>query len=51
MRCKFSDIIQLFFPETCVICENTLGYGKNRMYRLQGSLTPDFFYLGTGKSD
>jgi ComF family protein len=28
MRCKFSDIIQLFFPETCVICENTLAYGE-----------------------
>jgi len=28
MRCKISDIIQLFFPETCVICENTLAYGE-----------------------
>jgi len=26
MRCKFSDIIQIFFPLTCVICENTLAY-------------------------
>ncbi|MDZ7613925.1 MAG: ComF family protein [Flavobacteriaceae bacterium] len=26
MRCKFSDIIQIFFPKTCVICENTLAY-------------------------
>lgn len=28
MRCKFSDIIQIFFPETCVICEKTLAYGE-----------------------
>lgn len=28
MRCKFSDIIQIFFPETCVICENMLAYGE-----------------------
>ncbi len=28
MLCKFSDIIQIFFPETCVICENTLAYGE-----------------------
>lgn len=44
MRCKFSDIIQLFFPETCVICENTLGYGEKTVCIVCRAVLPLTFF-------